>query len=210
MTINFYGEGCFKIQEGGVTLLTDPIDSSTGLSAPRSQADIVIKTLLKSPEPGKELQHEDSEISKTIIGPGEYEIKGVVINGWALAKDSGAGYIKSVYQIRFPELTIGLLGHITEFNEPEILEELGKVDILIIPGGGKPFITPEAAAKLVRQINPKVVIPSFFKVPKLKRKSDGPEGLLKELGLKNGEPQEKYTIKKKDLLEKLQAVVLSI
>ncbi len=212
MVINWYGEGCFKLQSNGVTLLTDPIDSSTGLSAPRGQVDIVIKTLMKAPTPLKELEPVLDESTRLIIGPGEHEIKGVNITGWPLQKDSGEGYIKSIFLIKIDELTIGLLGHITEFNEPEILEELGKIDILIIPAGGKPFIEQSAAAKLVRQINPNVVIPSFFKVKGLKRKADTADKLFKEIGIKAPAPAEKYSVKKKDMVDKaqIQAVVLGI
>lgn len=192
-----------------MTIITDPIDASTGLSTPRSQATVVLKTLLKTPKSGEEFEAGNNEGSNVIAGPGEYEIKGVVINGWALAKDSSDGYIKSVFQIKMDELTVGVLGHISAFNEPEILEELGKIDVLIIPGGGKPFIDQASAAKLVRQINPAVVIPSFFKVPKLKRKADSVDALLKELGAKGVEPQEKYTVKKKELTGKTQVIVLS-
>lgn len=209
MTINWYGEGCFKIQEGGVTIITDPIDASSGLSTPRSQATVTLKTLLKTPTVGEEIEAGNTEENNVIAGPGEYEVQGVVINGWALAKDSDEGFIKSVFQIKIEDLTIGLLGHISAFNEPEILEELGKVDILIMPAGGAPFIEQAAAAKLVRQINPTIIIPSFFKVPKLKRKADPVDAFLKELGMKGVEPQEKFTAKKKDLTGKTQVVVLS-
>lgn len=209
MIINFYGEGCFKLQEGDTSILIDPIDSSSGLSAPKSAfATIVLKTLLEPPKPGEELPEGEKD-KKIISGAGEYEIKGITINGWPLLKDSSDKYIKNVFQIKWGDLTFGVLGHISEFNEPEILEELGEVDVLFIPGGGKPFLAQASAAKLVRQINPKVVVPSFFKLPGLKRKADPVDAFLKELGMKNKEPQEKLSIKKKDLSEKTEVVVLS-
>lgn len=212
MTINWYGEGCFKIQTNGTTILTDPVDAaSTGLNAPRFKADIVIKTILPSPVAGK-MKSASAPIEgegRVIAGPGEYEVKGVRITGWPLIKDSAAGFIKTVYRLRTDELTLGLLGHLSEFNEPAILEEIDGIDILFIPTGGRPFITQEAAAKLVRQINPKVVIGSFFKIPGLKRKSDTADEFLKEIGQKV-QPEEKFSAKKKDLSEKTKVVLLKI
>lgn len=208
MVISWYGEGCFKIQTGGLTIVTDPFDSSTGLTPPRGKTDITIKTLMPAinPEESKPAPHAEAD-EHVISGPGEYEVKGIVINGWRLAKDSSEAYLKSVFTIEAEEMRLGFLGHISEFNDPEILEELENLDILFIPAGGKPFLEQEAAGKLIRQINPKAVVCSFFKTPGLKRKADDVAVFLKDNGYK-AEEQERFTVKKKDLTDKLQVVVL--
>jgi L-ascorbate metabolism protein UlaG (beta-lactamase superfamily) len=210
MTINWYGEGCFKIVENGVTITTDPIESYTGLSAPRFKTDVIIKTILNplTPEDEKPVAVNDAE-TMIIAGPGEYESKGIHITGWALTKGSDKEMLRSVFKIETDDISVGLLGHLADFNDPEILEELGEVDILIIPGGGEPYIKQEAAAKLIRQISPKLVIPSFFKVEGLKRKSDDVSLFLKELGTKT-EPVDKISIKKKELGDKMQVCVLTL
>lgn len=209
MTINWYGEGCFKLTEGPVTIMVDPFESSTGLSAPRFKADIVIKTLTPALQPGKPHPETHDGEMFNVAGPGEYEIKGISITGWPLAKDSSASFLKTIYRVKTDDITIGLLGHLSEFNEPEIFEELGDIDVLVIPGGGTPFISQEAAAKLIRQVSPRVVVPSFFHVPGLKRKAEGVNEFLKEIGQK-AEPEEKLSMKKKDLGEKMRVVVLKI
>jgi len=212
MVINWYGEGCFKISEGSLTIMTDPIESSSGLSAPRFKSDIVIKTLLKSPLPGDEkpISTTDGE-TNIIAGPGEFEIKNIQVNGWALKKESNDKFIKSIFRIRFGDMTLGLLGHISEFNDPDIFEELGDIDILFIPGGNAPFINQSDAAKLIRQIEPRLVVPCFFKVPGLKRQANSVDAFLKELGQSKVEVQDKLTIKQKDLNpEKMEVAVLKI
>ena len=212
MVINWYGEGCFKISEGPLTIMTDPIESSSGLSAPRFKADIVIKTLLKSPLPADEkpISTTDGE-TNIIAGPGEFEIKGVQVNGWALKKESNDKFIKSIFRIRFGDMTLGLLGHISEFSDLDIFEELGDIDILFIPGGNAPFINQSDAAKLIRQIEPRLVVPCFFKVPGLKRQANPVDAFLKELGQSKVEVQDKLTIKQKDLNpEKMEVAVLKI
>lgn len=208
MQISWYGEGCFKIQTGGLTIVTDPFESSTGLTPPRGKTDITIKTLMPALNPAESKPASRQEGDEQVIsGPGEYEVKGVVINGWRLAKDSSEAYLKSVFVVEAEEMRLGFLGHISEFSDPEILEELENIDILFIPAGGKPFIEQEAAGKLIRQINPKAVVCSFTKTAGLKRKADDVAVFLKENGYK-AEEQEKFTVKKKDLNEKLQVIVL--
>jgi L-ascorbate metabolism protein UlaG (beta-lactamase superfamily) len=217
MQINWYGEGCFKLVENGTTITVDPVESFTGLTAPRFKTDVVIKTLMTpiSPEDEKPIAGNDEDANMggsdavVIAGPGEYEVKGIQITGWPLVKSSTADVLRSIFKIKTDDISVGLLGHLSAFNDPEILEELGDVDILIIPGGGEPYIKQSDAAKLIRQIEPRMVIPSFFKVPGLKRKSEDASEFLKELGMK-AEPLDKISIKHKELGEKLQVVLLTL
>lgn len=41
MDITWYGLSCFRIREGGVTIICDPYDRSVGLTLPKPRADIV-------------------------------------------------------------------------------------------------------------------------------------------------------------------------
>ena len=94
---------------------------------------------------------------------------------------------------------------------PEATESLKDVDILFIPAGGKPFLSQEAAAKLVKQLSPKMVVASFFKIPGLKRGGADWKGLAEEMDQKS-EVIEHLTVKKKELREQKGAklVVLKI
>jgi L-ascorbate metabolism protein UlaG (beta-lactamase superfamily) len=170
MTINWYGEGCFKIVENGVTITTDPVESFTGLSAPRFQTDVILRTMMNplSLEDDKPIARNEGE-AVVIAGPGEYEVKGIQITGWPLVKSSTADVLRSIFKIKTDDISVGLLGHLSAFNDPEILEELGDVDILIIPGGGEPYIKQSDAAKLIRQIEPRMPIPSPYQNCVLKK-----------------------------------------
>ena len=50
----------------------------------------------------------------------------------------------------------------------EQLEKIDKVDVLMIPVGGKYTIDSSAAQKIISQIEPKIVIPMHYTLPKLK------------------------------------------
>ena len=204
MIINWYGEGCFKVQTSGITILTDPFGSESGLTPPRFKAEIVLKTLTSLP-----ISPVVNEEAIQIAGPGEYEFKGVEFFGRPLNKESNKELIKTVYSVRAEEMNLCFLGHISHALEPAVLEKLADVDLLFLPTGGKPFVDQETAAKIIKQIEPKMVIASFFKTPGLKRKTDDIKEFLKELEQKS-EPQEKLTVKKKDLSEKMEVVVLKV
>ena len=202
MIITWYGEGCFKIQTGGLAILTDPFPASTGLTPPRFKADLTIYTRTPLP-PGAP----DEPGSRAIAGPGEYEASGVRVNGWAL--ESRTDEIQSAYLVIAEDLTLACLGGASRAPSPELAERFGGADILFVPVGGAPHLDAAAAGRLVKQLAPKLVIPSFFRVPGLRRKADDVTRFLTELG-QRAESQDKLSIKHKDLPQSIRAVVLSL
>ncbi|MEK7114736.1 MAG: MBL fold metallo-hydrolase, partial [Patescibacteria group bacterium] len=149
----------------------------------------------------------------SISGPGEYNIKDVNITGFALPKESSEKFLKTVYLIKMEGINLCFLGHISETPEPAILEHLEEIDILFIPAGGEPFINQKSAAKTVKQTEPKIVIPSFYKIPGLKRTAGDISAFLEEFNgekTKQKETQEKLVVKKKDLagIKKTEIIIL--
>lgn len=206
MIISWYGEGCFKIQSGDTTIVTDPVDSKSGLTAPRGKIDIVIKSLSSWPLRGGD---DKSESKQTFIeGAGHYEIKSASIEGWPLEKESSDKFLKTVYKIDWDDIKIGFLGHLSGEMDSETQGCFKEMDVLIIPAGGKPFLEQAAAAKLVKKLAPKSVIPAFFKVPGLKRSSAAPQTFLKELNRTGAKTEEKFSFRKKDLADQKMKIVL--
>jgi len=175
-------------------LLTDPFESATGLTPARGKNEIILKTLTAWP------MKDEVEDGKVVHGGGEYEIQGVVIRGTPLLHDSSDKFFKTVYRAEAEEISMGFLGHISEAPPADAMEKLKDVDILFIPAGGKPFVDQEAAAKLIKQLGPKIVVASFFKAPGLKRASADWKKFADEIGQKP-EVLEKLTVRKKDLRE---------
>ena len=91
----------------------------------------------------------------------------------------------------------------------EDLEGFLNPDILFVPASGAPFLGVAEAAKLIRQLKPKIVIPSLFKVSGLKRKAGDLKDFFKEMD-QGPKAQDKLVIKKKDLPSKLEVIWLSL
>ena len=203
MIITYYGENSFKIQSGEFTLLTDPVDASSGLTPPRFKYDILLKTLVAFP-PVETPADQGSAASPgqniSIYGPGEYNIGDATIFGYLSEQETTDKMLKTVYIATVEDIKLCFLGHLADIPSPAIMERLEDIDILFIPGGGAPYIDQKKVAKLVKQIQPKIVIPTAFKVPGLKRQSADLTQFLEELDQKDAEPQEKLTLKKKDLI----------
>ncbi len=209
MIISFYGEGCFKIQSGETVILTDPFSPESGLALPRFKADIILKTLTSIPLTNQQTNQPTNQL---IFGPGEYNIKNIDIFGLDLIGESTDKFFKTIYSVEAENIKICFLGHISKLPAPEIAKELEETDILFIPAGGEPFIEQKSAVKMIKQIKPKIVIPSFYKMPGLKRPAADLKIFLNEINLEKTEQKEKLTIKKKDLAEikKTEVAVLKI
>ena len=206
MIVSFYGENSFKLQAGDLTVLTDPVDPKAGLAPARFKFDAVIKTL--SPFPPSETGNG----TVTMFGPGEYNFKGATIYGYLLENESSKKFLKTVYVALIEDIKFCFLGHISETPPPSIMEHLEEIDVLFVPAGGSPFIDQKKSVKLIRQIQPKIAVPTFYKVPGLKRQADDLKAFLGEFNHQKPEPQEKLVIKKKDLsgIKPTQLAVLKI
>lgn len=196
MQIQYFGLSSFKITTKEAVVITDPFHKDSGLAAPRGAADILVLAEMTS-----KLYSSVSGISGSPFmadTPGEYDVKGVTLTGIPLKQDSG--YV-TVFLIESEDLRILSLSHIKDFNLKENeIEELGDIDILILPVGGNTVMTASAASKIVNQIEPKLVIPSHYKMPGLILDLDPLEKFIKEMGGKQ-EVMDKLAVKKKDLPE---------
>ncbi len=140
-----------------------------------------------------------------ITDPGEYDIKGVTVTGIPLKQDEK--YI-AIYLIESEDIRILNLTHIRDFNlKEEELEELGDIDILLLPVGDNSVLSAANASKTVNSVEPKIVIPSHYKMPGLIIDVDAVDKFIKEMGGKN-EKMEKLSLKKKDLVEEGTKVIV--
>lgn len=203
MQIQYFGLSSFKISTKEATIITDPFHKDSGLTPPRGAADILILA-----EKNKKLYSAISGISGEhfdITDPGEYDIKGVTVTGIPLKQDEK--YV-TVFLIESEDLRILNLTHIKEFNMKEDeVEALGEIDILVLPVGGNTVMSASTAAKVVNEIEPKIVIPSHYKMKELIVDLDSPDKFIKEMGGKK-EDMEKLTVKKKDLQEEGTKVIM--
>ncbi len=194
MQIQFFGLTSFKITTKEAVVITDPFSKDSGLSSPRGAADIVILS-----EKENELYSSESGISGEyflIPDPGEYDLKGVTVTGIPLKQDDTHVV---VWLIESEDIKILNLSHIKNWNMTEDdIESLGDIDILIVPVGGDSVLDSSQAAKIVNEIEPKIVIPSHYLTPGVKLKLSDIEKFKKEMGGKV-ELLDKLTLKKKDL-----------
>ncbi len=210
MVITYYGLSCFKVQSGDLVIAVNPYDKEAGLTPPRFQTDIALVSkdtpLFNNTE--ALAQKGDSE-AFVITGPGEYEVQGVRVRGFPSFPEKGkSGVINTVYAIEFEGMRVVFMGGYEEKTlRDELHEAIGTPDILCIPVGGGDVIDAEVAAKTINIIEPRIVVPTHYKISGTKEKHDSVEVFLKEIGEKP-KSEERLTIKKKEVPTDTQRIVL--
>ena len=127
-------------------------------------------------------------------GPGEYEIKHVLITGVRTFRDDKRGADRGrnvTYSVELDGIRIAHLGDIAHLLTEEKIGEIGPVDVACVPIGGQ--LSATRAAEVVAQLDPKIVIP--MAVCDDERECD--EALAKflhEMGAKDTTAQVKLTV----------------
>ncbi len=209
MQIIWHGQSFFEVivknkKEGETKIVIDPFEADfVGLKFPKTEADIVLISH----------NHKDHSNTKAVGGnpfvidtPGEYEVKDVFIKGIPAFHDDNNGKERgqvTMFTIQGEGMKIGFLSDLgqKELSSQQV-EDLGNVDILLIPVGGIYTIGAKDASEIISQIEPGIVIPMHYKIPNLKVDLEDVSKFLKEMGEESIEPQPKLKVSSRDLPSK--------
>lgn len=206
--IEYKGANGVVIATKKTTLVADPKLSVAGLK------DLSVNDAIELATEAR-FALNDKAARIVIEGPGEYEVGDFSIRGTSATRhiDTTADEkLATIYRIEIGEVRIGLLGNIDSKLTEEQLEELGVIDLLILPVGGAGYtLDATSAAALTRQIDPKVVIPVHYEDSAISYEvpQDAVETFVKELGAPL-ETTPKYKVKSAaSLPEVLTTVVVT-
>jgi L-ascorbate metabolism protein UlaG (beta-lactamase superfamily) len=146
-----------------------------------------------------------------IRGPGEYEVAGVSVIGVPTFHDSEKGAKhgrNTVYLIEIDDVTICHLGDLGHKLDDTEAEAISSPDVLLVPVGGRTAINAAQAAEVVRQLEPRFVVPMHYAIPGLKLELDPIDRFLKEMGVTASEPQQKLTVQRSSGEFETKVVVL--
>lgn len=209
MEIIWYGQAAFTLKGKNATVVIDPFDPKIGLNWTKQTADI----LLMSHDHADHHNAEGVEAGFTAEGPGEYEVKDVAITGTRLYHDNQKGAERgaiTAFTIEMDGLTICHLSDIGHELSGEQIEELSNCDIALIPVGGHFTIDGQAAAKIVSQLEPSLVVPMHYQIPGLQIGVElaKVEEFMKALGKAEWQAQPNLKVTKESLPDEMAVIVL--
>ena len=204
MELQYYGANCVRISSKRATVVTDDNLAELGLKPITKPTDISLNT---SPR----ITMHSARFTADM--PGEYEIGGVTIRGIAArAHSEDEGTERAViYKIAADDIKIAVLGHIHPNLSDEQLEQIGLVDIAIVPvGGGNYTLDGAEALRVIKKIEPKIVIPTHYGDKALKYETSQLElaEALKGLAMEPAETVDKYKPQTGELTDTTRLIVL--
>jgi len=214
MIVTYLGHEAFKVQYGDLTIAINPPSKDSSFKSSKFGADVVLQTIEhEDMNGGADLSYGD-KVPFIVSGPGEYETNGIFIHGVAgtseydaksISKDNGQGgkRINTIYSLTVDGINILFLGAQSGPLPSTLSEAVDVVDLLFVPIGGNGVYDAKEAYKVAMNLEAKMVVPMQF----AGENDEALKHFLKEAG-STATPQDKLTVKRKDLENKEQEVVV--
>ena len=216
MEIKYLGHSSFQIKTKNASIVTDPFDpTAVGLKYPKVDADIVT---LSHHHP----DHDKAELvggNKQVIDwPGEYEKNAVRMFGFGSFHDKQNGAERGenvLFKFEVEGISILHCGDQGFVPPDSFIDDIGEVDIMMVPVGGFYTIDSTEAMQFIKKVDPSIVIPMHYNHAALDQKTFGSlepiDTFLTKMSVTSQEPLEKLIIKQEDLqAEDLKVIVMSI
>jgi L-ascorbate metabolism protein UlaG (beta-lactamase superfamily) len=193
LDVTWLGHGCFRLRGRGAAVVTDPYPPAIGLKLQRLEANLVTVSH----------EHENHNYTQVvrdayeIRGPGEYEVAGVSVIGVPSYHDAEKGARhgrNTIYLIEIDDVRVCHLGDLGSALDDAEAEAISAPDVLLVPVGGRTVINAAQAAQVVRQLEPRFVVPMHYAIPGLKLELDPLDRFLKEMAVTAAEPQPKLSV----------------
>ncbi len=205
MEVQFYGANCVRLSGKKSSVIIDDNLSELGLKTVTKAGDIALFTNdHKDPTP---------DVKLVIDTPGEYEVSNVSIKGVSARAhmDEEDKQTATIYRLVIDDIRVVIAGHIYPELTDEEIEAIGTIDVLIVPVGGNGYtLDPIGAQKVVKMLEPKLIIPTHYedKAVKYEVPQQPLAEALKALSMEPRETTDKLKLKSTELSELTQLVVL--
>lgn len=206
MELQYFGANCLRITTKKAQIVVDDNLDTLGLKSITKPTDISLHT---HPAPFAK-----GAGQFTADMPGEYEISGVVIHGIAARSHMDEESKKNavIYTVAADDLRLAVFGHIYPDLSDDQLENIGQVDIAVVPVGNNGYtLDGVGALQVIKKIEPKVVIPTHYADKAIKYEVPQVElaGALKNLTMEPAETLDKYKPKPADWTDTAKLIVLN-
>lgn len=204
MDLQFYGANCIVVTNKGKRVVVDDNLADLGAKSIVKPDDVALYTGPHGAAGAARL---------TFDGPGEYEVAEISIMGIPARAhiDEEGQYRATIFKLVIGDHSVLIAGHIYPELSDAQLEAIGMIDVLVVPVGGNGYtVDPVGALKLIKAIEPKLVVPTHYgdKALKYPVPQQDLAHALKELSMEPKETVAKLRIKPNELTDVTQLVIL--
>ena len=205
LQIRWHGHSCFEITND-ITIVTDPHDGkSIGIPAPSVQGDVILVS--HDHYDHNSVKTVEKHGSKIITDSRKRNISDVELRGFESYHDEVEGAKRGeniIYKFQVNDIIFCHLGDLGHKLTDNIIEKIGKVDVLFIPIGGTFTVDDKQAWDIINSIKPKIVVPMHYKIGGLSLPIAGIDAFLEQNKFELLHVGNEIDIEKEDLPEKTE------
>jgi L-ascorbate metabolism protein UlaG (beta-lactamase superfamily) len=218
MELSWYGRTCIRLKGREAVVVADPYQSVVGPTGRGITGEIVT---FSHPD-DKPLHRAKGRLSRdggshipsslddafVLDGPGEYEVRHVLLTGVRTYRDDARGAERgrqTAFVVELDQMHTIHLGDIGHLLTEEKLADIGPIDIACIPIGGA--LSATKAAELIAQLDPRIVVP----MPVCEENTDCGDAMarfLHEMGTTPPPPQPRLNVTISGLPDETTTVLL--
>lgn len=203
MDLQFYGANCVSLSYKSAKVVVDDNLAALGAKSVAGASDVALFTG----------EHEGPKARLTFDGPGEYEVADISIIGIpARAHVDEEGKLNAtMFKLIAGDQSVLITGHVYPELDDKQLEAIGTVDVMVVPVGGNGYtVDPVGALKLIKEVEPKLVVPAHYadKALKYPVPQQSLADALKEMSMEPKDTVAKLKLKPAELTDVTQLVVL--
>jgi len=157
MDIQFYGANCIVLSGKHARVVVDDNLTALGGKTVAKEGDIALFTGAHA---------DPTHTAKIVIAqPGEFEVSGISIYGIPARAhiDEEGQKNATIYKLLFEDMNVLIVGHVYPELSDTQLESIGMIDVMLVPVGGNGYtLDGIGALKLIKKIEPKIIIPTHY------------------------------------------------
>jgi L-ascorbate metabolism protein UlaG (beta-lactamase superfamily) len=205
MDIQFHGANCLTFATKQARVVVDDNLADLGGKTVAKAGDIALFTSAHA---------DPAQPPKIVIDqPGEYEVSGISIYGIAARghMDEDDKKTATMYKLVSEDMRALVVGHVYPSLSDAQLEAIGMIDVMFVPVGGNGYtLDPIGALKLIKDVEPKLVVPTHFDAKGLQLPVPQQDlaTALKGLAMEPKEAVAKLKLKQAELSDVTQLLVL--
>jgi len=170
MELTWYGRTCVRFRGRDAVVVADPYQAVVGPTGRGITGEIVTyshpddrplpKAKGRRSRDGSTVLPSSLDDAFVLDGPGEYEVRDVLVTGVRTYRDDAKGEERgkqTAFVVELDGMHTIHLGEIGHLLTEEKLGDIGPIEIACVPVGGA--LSPQKAAELVAQLDPKIVVP---------------------------------------------------
>ena len=172
MELTWFGRTCVRMRGRDAVVVADPYPAIVGPTGRGITGDIVTfshpddapppkaKSKARVARDGTTVLPTSLEQAFVLDGPGEYEVKDVLVTGVRTYRDDAKGSERgrqTAFVVEVDGVHTIHLGEIGHLLTEEKLGDIGSVDVACVPVGGS--LAANRAAELIAQLDPRIVVP---------------------------------------------------